>query len=221
MNEQTKPAEPEVPVGEPIITVGDNDYMQDAQGKLVPLGTVKPQHVLEDQSVRKIISYAEELNKRIARFRDHTFDDVTEFLNLLAEQYGGQRGGRKGNITLTSYDGTRKVVIQVQDHLDFGPELNTAKGLVDECIRDWGEGSHDHIRALVEHAFQVDKHGQINRAQLFKLGRLEIDDPKWVQAMQALRDAVRVVGSKEYVRFYKRASNRDRWEAITIDLAKS
>jgi hypothetical protein len=204
---------------DPVIEIEGQRYLRDAGGRLVPEALVKPEHRLEDQAVRKILAYAEDLSARIARFRGHTFDDVNSFVELLADQYGGKRGGAKGNVTLTTYDGTAKVTVQVQDQLTFGPELRIAKELVDACITSWAAGAGDEIRALVEHAFQVDKEGRINRAALFALRRLDIDDENWRQAMAALSDAIRVIGSKEYVRFYRRATTRDRWEPVTIDLA--
>ncbi|SFZ85973.1 Protein of unknown function [Devosia enhydra] len=203
------------------VTMGDRSFMQDAGGRLVPTDLVKPEHKLEDQTVRTIIGHALELNGRISRFRGHTFDDVNSFVDLLAERYGGKRGGKKGNVTITSYDGTLKVTVQVQDQLSFGPELQIAKNLVDECITAWSAGAGDEIRALVEHAFQVDKEGRINRAALFQLRRLEIDDENWRSAMIALGEAIRVIGSREYVRFYRRKDTRSPWHAIAIDLAQA
>lgn len=191
-------------------------FMTDSAGRLVPVAMVKPQHLLEDQTVRKIIEFARNLSAQISRFRGHTVDDVTAFTDLLAEQYGTKRGGKKGNITLSSYDGLLKVVVQMQDQLSFGPELQVAKTLVDECITAWSEGANNEIRA---HAFQVDKEGRINRSALFALRRLDIKDEKWRQAMDALSDAIRVLGSKQYVRFYARPNVTAAWSAITIDLA--
>lgn len=208
-------------IAEPIIVLGGKDFMSDPSGRLVPVDLVKPEHRLEDQTVRKIIGHALDLNAQLTRFRGHTFDDVNSFIDLLAEQYGGKRGGAKGNVTITSYDGTLKVTVQVQDQLSFGPELQVAKELVDECITAWSEGARTEIRALVEHAFQVDKEGKINRAALFQLRRLKIDDEQWNAAMAALGDAIRVIGSREYVRFYRREDTRSAWRAISIDLASA
>lgn len=207
--------------GDPIQEIGGKSFMADPGGRLVPVDLVKPEHRLEDDTVRKIIGFALDLNAQIGRFRGHTFDDVNSFVDLLAEQYGGRRGGRKGNVTLTSFDGTLKVTVQVQDQLSFGPELQIAKELVDACITTWAAGASDEIRALVEHAFQVDKEGRINRAALFQLRRLDIKDPEWRTAMEALGEAIRVIGSREYVRFYRRADARSSWQAITIDLAQA
>lgn len=196
-------------------------YMADHKGRLVHENQIRPQDLLQDQTVRKILGYAEELNAQINRFKGHTFDDVATFVDLLREKYGVAKGGQKGNVTLTSFDGCLKVQIAVQDFLTFGPELQVAKELFDECIAAWSADADPKIRTLVDHAFQVDKEGRINRAALFGLRRLEIDDQDWKAAIEALDDSIRVQGSREYARFYKRANPRDAWRPVTIDLASA
>jgi hypothetical protein len=203
------------------VTTPPPGYRTDSKGRLVPEHLIKPQELLEDQTVDKIIGFAEELNEQISRFRGHTFEDVATYMDLLAEKYGASKGGKKGNVTLTSIDGCKKVTVQVQDFLTFGPELQVAKGLFDACITDWAKNADDNIRALVDYAFQVDKEGRINRAALFGLRRLDIKDDQWRAAVVALNDSIRVVGSREYVRFYKRAHPNDEWQPITIDLASA
>ena len=37
--------------------------------------------------------------------------------------------------------------------------------------------------------------------------------------MRAIKDSIRVEGSKEHVRFYQRPTARAKWEAVTIDVA--
>ncbi|MGE4529574.1 MAG: DUF3164 family protein [Rhodospirillaceae bacterium] len=207
----TTPETPAIPAG----------YQMDAKGRLVPEAMIKPQEQLEDQTVRKIIGYAEALSAQIGRFKGHTFDDVASFMDLLADEYGAAKGGAKGNVTLTTYDGCMKVVVQVQDTITFGPELQPAKALFDACICKWSAGVNDNIRVLVDHAFQVDKEGRINRTALFGLRRLQIDDPEWKRAVAALNDSIKVMGSREYVRFYRRANGRASWQPITVDLASA
>lgn len=208
MNDQPQ-EKPEIPAG----------YMQDAKGRLVPEGMVKASDKLEDQMVRKIMGYANDLSDQIARFKGHTFDDIAALMELLAEQYNVTKGGKKGNVTLTTFDGTAKVTVQIADRLTFGAELQIARELVDKCISKWAEGANTHIRTLVEHAFQTDKEGKINLEALMSLRRHEIDDDDWKLAMGALTDSIRVAGSKEYVRFYKREKPEDKWQSVTIDLA--
>lgn len=196
-------------------------YVQDGKGRLVPEGLVKPAHKLEDQTVREVIKHARDLSAQVNRFYGHTVDDLTTFMETLAEEYDAKKGGAKGNATLTTYDGRLKITVQVQDTLTFGPELQVAKGLFDQCVSKWSEGADDKVRVLVDHAFQVDKEGKINRESLFSLRRLEIDDEEWQSAVQALNDSIRVQGTKQYIRFYERDEATHPWQPISIDLASA
>ena len=201
--------------------INGKSYLPDAKGAFVPVELVKPQHKLEDETVRKIIGFARSLSAQIARFRGHTMTDLGEFDALLEQEYGGRRGGAKGNRTYQTFDGLLKVQVQVSDTIDFGPELQIAKGLIDECLNEWSDDARPEIRAVVTRAFNTDKEGQINRAEIFTLLRLDIEDECWRRAQDAIRDAMRVVGSREYVRFYEREHFKGEWRLITIDLAKA
>lgn len=196
-------------------------YYKNAKGYLVPDNLVRPEEKLEDQMVEKIIGFAEALNAQIGRFKGHTGDDVSSFLSLIDEKYGLKRGGNKGNMTFQNYAGTKMVKVAISENIVFGAELQTAKGLIDECINEWSDGANDKIRVLVNNAFQVDKEGKINRSALLGLRRLDIQEEKWLTAMQAITDSIRVDGSKLYYRFYKRDTPEQQWQAVTVDLAKA
>lgn len=215
-----KPSQPAViPTG--VQTLNGAEYMADTKGNLVPVELIKPAHQLEDQTVRGIIGYAKSLSDQVKRFKGHTFSDLSEFEAILFADYEVKKGGSKGNKTFRSHDGLFKVQVQVSDQIDFGPELNVAKELIDECMNEWTTGGRPEIRAIVTRAFNTDKAGQINKSELFMLRRLEIDDPRWQRAMTAIDDAIRVVGSTKYVRCYERETFDGSWKAITIDLAKA
>jgi hypothetical protein len=204
-----------------VIDVNGKPYMTDAKGALVPLDLVKPVHKLEDEVVRKIMRFADELSAQIARFRGHTMTDLGELDALLAQEHSLIKGGPKGNRTYQSFDGLMKVEVKVADFIDFGPQLQIAKRLLDECLTEWAADSRPEIRAVITRAFNTDKEGQVNRSEIFMLLRLDIEDPRWQEAMRAIREAMRVTGSKEYVRFHRRAHVTDRWQAVTIDLARA
>jgi len=201
------------------VTIAQREYLVAPNGALIPVETVKAQHLLEDEMVRKIMGFARELSAQIMRFKAHTFEDVNAFQSLLEQEYGARAGGAKGNVTFQSHDGTMKVQVAIADQIAFGPELMQAKKLIDECLIEWGAQSHEAIRALVNRVFSVEKEGQINRGELFSLLRLDVQDERWSRAMDAIRDAIRVTGTKAYVRFYERPAPDAAWKAITIDLA--
>lgn len=194
-------------------------YLTDAKGALVPVELVKPADLLMDEQVRRIMGHARTLHAQIARFKQHTLDDVADLMGLLLQDYGTKIGGEKGNVSLTSYDGTLQVRLQVQERLTFGPELQAAKANVDAYLTELTEDSGPELRGIVAHAFRTDQAGLVNRAELFRLLRYEIADARWQAAMKAIKDSIRVEGTKEHVRFYQRPTARAKWEAVTIDVA--
>ena len=109
--------------------------------------------------------------------------------------------------------------MQVSESILFGPELQVAKGLVDECLIEWSADSGPQLRAIVTRAFDVDNQGQVNRNALLSLLRYEIDDERWRRAMRAVRDSMRPVGSKRYIRMYERPDAKAAWKAISINVA--
>lgn len=203
------------------VSVGGRVYMPDAKGALIPRDLVAAQTQLEDEVVRKVLGHARDLSAQVGRFRGHTMTDLGELDALLAQQYGLAKGGPKGNRTYQTFDGCMRVIVQVADYIDFGVELQVAKALIDECLTEWAADGRPEIQAVVTRAFNTDKPGQINRSEIFMLLRLDIEEERWGRAMTALRDAMRVTGSKEYVRFYERARPTDAWSAVTVDIAKT
>ncbi len=200
--------------------INGNIYMGDGKGGFQPVETIKPQHLIEDETVRKILGYGIALAEQMARFKNHCFQDIGDFEAILAQEYGQTVGGAKGNKTLMTVDGLFKVQVQVSDFLTFGPEIQNAKALFDECLNEWSAEAHPALRGIVTDAFQTDKAGNISRARIFVLLRQDVEDSRWQEGQRAIRDAMRVVGSKTYIRCYHRPSHDAAWEAVTLDMAR-
>ncbi|WP_414489588.1 DUF3164 family protein [Stenotrophomonas maltophilia] len=193
-------------------------YREDRKGRLVQENQIAAIDLARDQLVAELINGAKKLHQQMAEFRGTAFGDIAAFVQLSAEQYGASIGGDKGNVTLMSYDGRYKIIRAVQDSIQFDERLQAAKALIDECLNDWTEGSRAELRTLVNNAFRVDNDGSIKTGEVLSLRRLKFDDPRWTQAMAAISDAVTVVGSKTYVRFYERDA-QGQYQPISLDIA--
>jgi len=195
-------------------------YRLDGAGNLIAEANIRPEEALEDQLVAKLISYANDLNAQIERFKAHCLLDISAFLSLLREKYGARsRGGKKGNMTFHSFDRLNKVTVRTQERLTFGPGLQIAKELIDECVADWTTDANPHLRTLIDRAFRVDQEGKLSVAAILDLGRIEIDDDRWRRAVQAISDSLRPIGSKLYILFYSRPSLDQGFVSIPISLA--
>jgi hypothetical protein len=193
-------------------------FMTDSQGREVPADMVKDIDKLRDQTVREIADKALKMREQLAAFKRGLREELLSYLQLSSERYGKTYGGKKGNITLMSYDGSLKLIIAVNEHIVFDERLQIAKSIIDECINRWSEGSRSEIRALVNNAFYVDKTGNINAARILGLRRLDITDPDWKRAMEAITESIQVSGSKEYLRVYTREENGE-YRQVPLDVA--
>ena len=201
------------------VMIEGKEYWRDAKGNLTPAELVKEIDKARDALVHEWVERGRDLSKAISHFKEGIFGDVQAFIELSAEKYGAKVGGSKGNVTLFSYDGKYKIQRAINESLQFDERIQAAKVLIDECLNEWSEGSRPELKALIERAFNVDKEGNLNTSRILGLRRVEIQDSRWQNAMQAISESVQVVSSKAYVRLYERVGESDQYVPIALDVA--
>ncbi|WP_012820784.1 DUF3164 family protein [Aggregatibacter actinomycetemcomitans] len=194
-------------------------YREDARGALIPEASIKEIDKLRDELVLAIVGKALKTHEAMKNFKNEVFGDIAAFVELSAEQYGANVGGKKGNVTLYSFDGKYKVQRAIGETLQFDERIQAAKTLIEDCLQDWTQGSRTELKTIIDRAFDVDKEGNLNTNRILALRRVDIQDPRWQSAMNAIADSVQVVGSKSYIRIYKRVGDTDLYEPISLDLA--
>lgn len=194
-------------------------YRRDAQGRLVHEEQIKPVDKLRDELVLGLVEQARVTSAALSQFKAQAFGDIEAFVDLSAEQYGAKLGGRKGNVSLLSFDGRYKIQRAIQESISFDERLQAARALIDECLHEWTADARPELATLVNDAFRVDTKGEIRTARVLALRRLDISDERWLRAMEAIGDACQVVGSKSYIRVYERIGDSDQYRAISLDIA--
>ena len=194
-------------------------YRQDGQGRLIPESMIKPIDIERDRLVRHLVDRAGELSGELADFKAVAFGDIKAFIEMSFEEYGAKVGGKKGNVSLLSFDGRYKIQLAVQESIALDERLQAARSLIDECVSEWTKDARPEVVTLINDAFRADTKGEIRTARVLALRRLEIQDERWQRAMQAIGEACQVVGSKSYIRIYERVGDTDQYQAISLDIA--
>lgn len=194
-------------------------YRQDARGNLIPIDNIKPIDLARDNFIREAFAKILPLREQMAELKAQQMADANAFIDLSVEQYGAKRSV-KGNITLTSFDGKLRIAIAQADVLHFDERLQAAKALIDECLNEWTQDSRAELKTFVLQAFDVSKEGKINVRKVLELRKLEIDDPKWQRAMQAIADSLHTQATREYIRYYQRNEETGEYEHLALDFAR-
>lgn len=194
-------------------------YLKDAQGRLVPQEQVREQDKLRDAIVTDLVKDALAINQQLRTFKAKALADIADLIQIAADRWQVDLGGKKGNISLTSFNGQYKVQRTYAERITFTEELEAAKELFGQCLDRWTADASTNVRALIDRAFRPNKSGQIRTAELLGLLRLEIDDAQWLQACDALRTSINILGATVYVRVYERVGESELYRNITLDLA--
>lgn len=104
------------------------EYMEDAQGRRVPLSVIKGIDIRRNDVVCGIMKRTFEERDRLAEFKRQAWEEIQGFLADSAKDSKARKlGGKKGNITLTNYDGRYKLIVAVNDGIQFNEKLPNCK----------------------------------------------------------------------------------------------
>lgn len=194
-------------------------FMEDAQGRQVPVSMIKKFDLKRHDLVCSIMQRAFAERERLGEFKQRVWEEIQSFVDESAKDSGAKKlGGKKGNITLTSFDGRYKLIVAVNDGILFNEKLQIAKQLIDECIGKWSKNARPELKVLVDDAFNVGKNGLVSTGKVLGLRRLNITDATWRRAMDAITESIQVVSSKTYMRFYERQDDES-YKQIPLDVA--
>lgn len=194
-------------------------YWIDAKGALIPESMIKEIDKQREQIVAGIVETARFINEDLMLLKARAFADIAAFIELSAEQYNVKLGGKKGNVTLFSFDGQYKVLRTMYDIIAPDERILAAKQLTMDCVNEWSENARPELKAIVNRAFATSENGKLKLGRLLELRRLDIKDERWRRAMDALSDSLQNVGSKSYIRVFERVGDSDEYRPIPLDIA--
>lgn len=196
-------------------------YWTNKKGEKVHPDMVRADDKIKHELVYGIIEQVYQKREELKAFKKEITGDIDTYMELLRSEYNldPMKGSRKGNITLLSFDGLKKVQIAIAEHIDFDEKITLAKEKIDEYLKEITKDSNGDIQTLIMKAFEVDKKGQINAKQVLGLKSYDIQNPLWLEAMNLIDKAVEIVGSKSYIRFYERKSANDKFKNLSLSFS--
>jgi hypothetical protein len=204
-----------------MAVVVDNEWWLNKRGAKIHIDLIREDEKLKDSLVEELVKKALEVQECMREFKKEAIGDIDSYYELLLEKYklDAKERSKKGNLTLENFSGTRKITISVNEKIDFDEKLNIAKEKLDVFIKEVTEGVPDSVKQLIDGAFEVDKKGKVNAKKILEMKKLNVEHPLWREAMDIIDEAVQVVGSKSYIRFYYRESSNKPYKNIPLDMA--
>lgn len=193
-------------------------WVRNAVGGLVHETEIREQDKLRDRVVIDIATEALSLSEKLKALKAKALADIDDLISIAGEKYDMKLGGPKGNVTLTSFDGSLRLQRVSADRITYTEEMEVAKAKVFECIRSWSDESNKHLVTIATNAFRLNRQGEISVSRVAEMMRIEIDDPEWKKAMEAVKDSLAVSGKAIYVRVQVRLKD-GAYKTVSLDIA--
>lgn len=206
-----------------------NELIERPDGSMIAFEKLEPEDQIAHEFVTTFFPKAEKLQQDMIDLKRATLSEMVASRQMMFDDLGVSKGGKKGNMTLRSACGRMLVRMTISKHVSFGSELEAAKTLIFEVVNDeLTQGGSPLIKAIVEDVFSLNSKGRIDTAGILNLRNdkyaKEVKDPRWDKAMVALEKAIIRDVATTYVNFYAvdphaptRAEGENR---IVLDLAK-
>ncbi|MFZ2948075.1 MAG: DUF3164 family protein [Desulfuromonadaceae bacterium] len=194
-----------------------NGRMENANGDMIQVKNIKEKDLLEHDMVLSVACIWLPLSAMLARFKLHTMEDITTFVELLFDSYGVKRGGSEGNMQFTTYDKKYKLIVGIQKTIDFGPEIEVAKQKMMEAVEIYPEEANDLKTMLTASYTQID--GKLRVAEILRLRTFKFNNPLWHEGMKIIDDSIEVAFSKKQIRLYMRHNPGEEYAAVPLHIA--
>ncbi|WP_233007183.1 DUF3164 family protein [Rheinheimera faecalis] len=192
---------------QPKLKVVPAGWRKNAVGHLVHESEIKEQDLFRDSVVTDLVTEGIALHKALKAYKEKALNDVADLIGISAQKWQMTLGGKKGNVSITSFDGELMIQRVYAERITYTEEMEVAKAKVDECVQKWSNESNPHIVTLATRAFQRNKSGELSMSRIIEMLSYKIDDPEWIAAMQVVSDSLRVCGTAVYIRIYQRDDN--------------
>lgn len=193
--------------------------IEDEHGSLVRVDKIKSHDLTRDQLVREIAKDCAVISDELQSLKTKLANKIQLFVEDMFANHNRKVGGKKGNVTLFSYDKSLKVERTQQERETTNEHILVAKQMVDDCIKSWAKGAKKDLQALVQKYFRTDGKGSYSVQDLKKLMRMKIgqDDPVWQAAMKALANSIEQSHTETYYRAYYRTESGG-YESIPLNI---
>lgn len=189
--------------------------MADCDGNLILVSNLHDADLLEHDMVLSVACIWEALSGKIGRFKQHNFEDVTAFVDILFDRYAAKRGGSEGNMTFTTVDRKYKLQVAIQKAIAFGPEIEVAKTKMLEAVKEMSDSGD--LETIVTATFtQID--GKLRVAEILRLRNYKISNATWNEAVEIINAAIEVISAKKQIRLYRRTETGE-YEAVPLNIA--
>lgn len=188
------------------------------RGQSIPRQYITAADKKKEQTVGKLFRQAESLSKKMKAFKDEAFDSVDAIYQQMLKEANIEPGKRKGNFTLTNFDKTAKIEVNVSDKIEFDDNIELAQIKLNEFLAAKTNGADPELAEIINNAFNTTK-GRLDSKRILSLFSYKITNPIWVEAMELIKKSITTNSSVRYMAFYYKETPESKYELLNLNFS--
>lgn len=166
----------------------------------------------------RIAKKAQALSQQLEAFKNELIEACDALhQRALDENRVTLRENSKGSYTISTIDKKVKVEVNVSEFGGFGDDISIAHALIKEFMLEKTKGIDAELAQIITGAFET-RGGNLDAKRILALKKLNIQHPKWKQAMDVIDKSYEVRNTKRYPRVWIMDS-RGEYKSVKLDLA--
>lgn len=198
-----------------VVERNGRKYWVDPVGDEIPEQYVRTEDKRRDRLVESIMKIVVPLHEKLKAEKAAIQEKTGGYLSNVANTYNEEW---KGNARISNFRGDKTVEVSITELIDFDEKLQVAKRKIDSCMRRWTEDSKKPVQKVVTKVFKTDKQGKLNKQLILSLLGWGIQDPEWEEAMDIIKNSIKVVATRTYYNFYIRDADGSQ-KAIVLNFS--
>jgi uncharacterized protein DUF3164 len=176
------------------------------RGTSVPREYVPDFDKRNETVVARIYGKADKLSRQLKSFKEDAFNEADKLYSLMLKNAKIEESKRKGNYTLSSFDKSVKIEVNVSDRIEFDDNIEFAQAKFSEFIALKTDGADKELAELVNHAFSTRK-GKLDTKRVLSLFSYKITHPVWLEGLEFVKKSMSSNSSVRYMEISAKDKN--------------
>lgn len=189
----------------------------DHRGTRVPREYVPDFDKRSEVIIARIFNKGKKLSSALAKFKTEAFEQADKLYAEMLENANIEPTDRKGNYTITSFDKSVKIEVNVSDRIEFDENIEFAQLKFNEFITLKTNGVDADISIIVNNAFSTKK-GRLDQKKVFDLFSYKITHPVWLEGIEFLKKSISTNSSVRYMEISAKDENGE-YQSVKLNFS--
>jgi len=176
----------------------------DLNGNEVPAQYVPKLDKERERITLKYLAKAKKLSQQLEKLKEDMLNDCDAVYQQMLKD-NNVPAHSKGGYSISTFNRDAKIEVSVQERIEFDDIITVAHEKIKQFLLEKTQGVDTDLQQIINQAFET-RRGQMDAKRVLGLFRLKINHPRWLEAMDLIKQSINRNNSKRYVRVWKKDS---------------